>query len=550
MTKSMRRWMIAGVWVLALGVPVPVEAQKVPPGERAGIIARALERLRSGWFDHPLVRRQQRASLGVVYRAGGDPPVMPDAEEIGRFHDVRSRFDVEALDYLDEFYGAHDELKALALRDSDGDGVPDFRVSDYYGKFMEGDVDLDGDGARNVLDSHPHDKARGGRDLDGDGIPDAEFVDVNSNGLPDHIDWALRRSDVAALADIQLGLFRDHKIVLVDRSASFDLPLAQAVDDTLRRVYKAYFDEHRVLPTLRTIATETTALLTEALAHAAEDDTSAQVFSQTQSLIIYNEGRAVADRLGLLGLLVHEIGHSYHMSLDFDRDDIVAENGRLDFPAPNFVDVVKPFGWITTGYYDGEIAPGLSPGPRFVYAGMSEPVFMFRDKTPEEWQLWIDGIYEDLGRNPKYLMADDFVRQNIVGDYSLSTPYEWYGDNFIAYVVTLLEEETLAHLGDDAEAKKAAMTAVDDALRTIWPGFYHRNLAQDVRQYFERTFPIAAADRRHLAERYLVPLIRRDSSDGSTDAARFDRVAGWMILVALAVLSGIALWRFRAAARL
>jgi hypothetical protein len=48
-----------GSWLIALGVPASIQAQKEPPIERAGIIARALERLRSGPFDHPLVRQQQ-----------------------------------------------------------------------------------------------------------------------------------------------------------------------------------------------------------------------------------------------------------------------------------------------------------------------------------------------------------------------------------------------------------------------------------------------------------------------------------------------------------
>ena len=248
--------------------------------------------------------------------------------------------------------------------------------------------------------------------------------------------------------------------------------------------------------------------------------------------------------------LVHEIGHSYHMSLDFDAGDIVTENGRLEFPAPTFVDLVRPFGWITTEYYDGDIAGDLASGPRFVYAGMSEPVFTFRGKTPNEWQAWVEGIYEDLGKSPGYLAADAFARQGIVGDYSLSTPYEWYGDNFIAYVVTVLEEEALAPLGD-SEAKAAAMAQVDAALRAVWPAFYHRNLAPEVRSYFERTFPISTSDRRHLAERYLAPLIRtpaRAQTEASDVPGRRRRML-WMILPAFTVLGALLLWRFRLAGR-
>ena len=48
---------------------------------------------------------------------------------------------------------------------------------------------------------------------------------------------------------------------------------------------------------------------------------------------------------------------------------------------------------------------------------------------------------------------------------------------------------------------------VDAALRSVWPGFYHRNLAPDVRAYFEATFPITVSDRRLLAHRYIDPIL-------------------------------------------
>ena len=106
----------------------------------------------------------------------------------------------------------------------DGDGVPDFRVSDYYGKLLEGDVDLDGDGVRNVLDSDPFERALG-------------RVDANSNGMPDSVDWSVL-GRTAELAALQLGLYRDLGIALVERDARFDLVLAQAVDDAVRRVFR------------------------------------------------------------------------------------------------------------------------------------------------------------------------------------------------------------------------------------------------------------------------------------------------------------------------
>jgi len=84
---------------------------------------------------------------------------------------------------------------------------------------------------------------------------------------------------------------------------------------------------------------------------------------------------------------------------------------------------------------------------------------------------------------------------------------EWYGDNFIAYVVSVLEDEALTRFSSDADAMVAARLRVDAALRSVWPGFYHRNLAPDVRAYFEATFHITASDRRLLANRYIDPIL-------------------------------------------
>lgn len=88
-----------------------------------------------------------------------------------------------------------------------------------------------------------------------------------------------------------------------------------------------------------------------------------------------------------------------------------------------------------------------------------------------------------------------------------SSPYEWYGDTFIAYVVAVLEEEALQELTNDEAATQAARIQIDEALRSICPGFYHRNLAPEVRDYFEETCPITSSDRRVLADRYIHPII-------------------------------------------
>ena len=487
------------------------------------LVEQRLEKIRAGEVKAPLLRRQQIRSLEYAYyRSAGttmfshENPLhvsLPVGDELEAYLALYERGEAEALAYLDELYGQRDDLKALALRDSDGDGLPDYRISDYFGKFMEGDLDVDGDGIRNVYDSHPYDRSAGGQDADGDGVPDraGTYVDTNANGLPDHLDWAIHKGDREA-ADIQRRLFEQHKIILLERDATFDLKLAQAVDDALNKVLRRYFEQSPVMPTLRTIAVEKTALLGKLLAAVVEDNTSAQVFSQSQSLTVYDPGRNVPHDIGLLGLLVHELGHNYHMSLDYEQDDPLSENGRTDFPAPNFKELIEAFGWVYQGDYDGEFTDTLPVIPRFAYAGISEPLFEFRGRTPEQWDEWLWSTFDELGQTADYLEQPPFSERAIVSDYSLTNPYEWYGDNLLAYLVVELEHEVMPYLesvGRQEEAEPARQR-ITEAIREIWPGFYHRNIAPEVVAYFERVFPISPEDRRFLAQRYLFPLI--DSS--------------------------------------
>ena len=493
-----------------------VSAENVPLWKR--LLERRLEAMRAGEVSAPLLNRRQIASLQYVHygsptgwfglrKAEGPRAVsLPDEEETKRFETLAQRTDSEVLEYLDEFYGSRNDLKALAARDSDGDNVPDYTVSDYFGKFMEGDIDVDGDGIRNTLDTFPYDPTQGGEDTDGDGIPDAagSFTDANRNGIPDPVDFAL--DDVPEeLAAIQRRLFSDNKIILLTRDAEIDLILARAIDDSVRRVFRTFFEHTSIMPTLRTIAVEKTALLGPLTKAFAEDHTSAQTFSQTQTLIIYDEGRAVKDAIGLLGLVVHEMGHSYHMALDFDASDLSAENARTDFPAPNFSALIKPFGWVQTGYYDGQFEGDLTVMPRFSYVGKNEPLYKFGGRTPEEWDEWVRQRYEALGEDPEYLKDPTFANLHIVSDYSLSSPYEWYSDNLIAYVISVLEKHALESL--TTRDQQRALTRIEDALQAIWPGFYHRNIAPEIMQYFRQTFPITPADREGLVQRYIEPII-------------------------------------------
>lgn len=500
--------MILAVVVLAIGsAPWPADAD-------SGWRDRLREKvrvMRDSRRDRPELHPEQVRSLSLVYyRARDDVQAaslqvqLPGDEEVARYRQKREGMNEEARAVLDDVFGADDRLKALAVRDSDGDGLADYRISDYFGKFNEGDLDVDGDGIRNVLDSHPYDAKRGGRDTNGDGAPDVAFTDANHNSLPDHLDWAMLGRE-PELASIQAGLYRDFHIALVERDAEFDIPLARAVDDVIRRVYGARLAPTSGLPNLRTIAVERTALLNQQLAEEAGADMDAQVLYSSQSLVVYDAGRSVSEAVGLLGLLVHEIGHAWHMSLDWDAAHPQRENARNDFPAPVFVRTVEPFGWSSSGYFDGELKDDLPVRPQFLYTGISEPEFLYRGQSAQDWAEWLEEIYSILGEREDYLEDERIASRGIVGDYSLTTPYEWFGDNVQAYVLSTLEDATLSGL--EPEEAAAARGKLTQALRAIWPGFCHRNLGPDARAYFAETFPMPPADRDALVRRYLLPII-------------------------------------------
>jgi len=498
---------ILAIAVLSVALaPLPADASNLRDRLREMI-----REFREARQDGPELYPEQVQSLSrVYYRA---PPgidasslvvQLPGEEEVARYRQQRERMNEEALAILDDVYGTSDSLKALAIRDSDGDGLADYRISDYYGKFSEGDLDVDGDGIRNVLDSDPYEAKRGGRDTNGDGAPDADFTDANRNSLPDHLDWAAAGRD-PELVSLQAGLYRDFRITLVERDAEFDVPLARAVDDVIRRVYGARLAPASGLPNLRTIAVEKTALLNQQLAEESGGDMDAQALYNSQSLVVYDTGRSVDEPIGLLGLLVHEIGHAWHMSLDWDAAHPERENARNDYPAPVFVKTVARFGWSTNGYFDGELTDELPVRPQFLYTGISEPEFLYRGETAQDWAEWLEEIYADLGEPDDYLEDERFTSRGIVGDYSLTTPYEWYGDNVLAYVLLTLEEAALSGL--EPEQAATAQAKLTEALRTIWPGFYHRNLGPDARAYFAETFPISRADLDVLVRRYVIPII-------------------------------------------
>ena len=440
-------------------------------------------------LDAETTHRLQRESLGFLVYSGSPPPPEPTAEELAAVNQVVASAKPEEAEFLREYYGEELDLLVYATRDSDGDGIHDFRVSDYYGRFLEGDVDLDGDGVRNVLDTAPYDPAEGGRDADGDGVPDpGSFPDANSNGIPDTVDWALGDKRPEA-AQRQRELFLQHGILLVDRSAAFTDELARSVHDVITRILSPISRDR--LPALRVVAAEETCLLAPEL----DDGTQAMMISQTQTLVVYRTGIDLPPFVQL-GLLAHELAHGYQFSLDFEGVD--RENRRIYFPAPTFLERVRPFGWSYQA-----ISPAEVPDPFVLftphYLGL-EPTYAYRDETPESWAEWLDALYAEVG--DEYLADERVTELGIVGDYSLENPWEWHSDTLIAYLFVEIEQLLEQGAGQNSAGVERMRLAAIDA----WPSFRYANLAPEVHAHFRKVLPLRSEDLAYFAETYVEPL--------------------------------------------
>ena len=405
----------------------------------------------------------------------------------------------DSLD-LQETFGQQWDLIVYALQDTDNDGIPDFRVNIEDGKFYEGDLDIDNDGIRNIYDAEPYNKMVGGKDNNNDGIPDEGFVDHNHNKIPDHIDFEYtkkRLKSVGAFAEIQLDLFKKHKIILVERSANFTLKSVEAIHDTITRVYRHEFGQNKVLPTLRTIAAENFPLLYP----EKPVETDAFYNSPVQTLVVY--GHSVrATRLVLLGLFVHEVGHALQYMMDFNATRPDIENLRKYYMSPNFMAAMTDFDWeiIDNRFEDWEDTVLYYPVFEIGF-----PDYSFLGKPNNEWMSWLRDINDEVGQ--KYLQDSRVSKLFIVGDYSMTNPWEWLSDNEIAYVFTELENFSHAEHCKQSTQKKKLREFMLEQTADFWADFYYPNFeGSKIQKHLRSVYPISRNDLGALHKRYLKPL--------------------------------------------
>lgn len=442
--------------------------------------------------EHDSLAAAQRASLSYVFYRDNAMPRPPRDRELRRLDRDFAEAPPAEVEELRALFGDDRELLVYATRDTDGDGILDYRISEYGGKFFEGDLDVDGDGVRNVLDSHPYDPKHGGRDRNGDGAPDepGSFADRDGDSIPDHLDWSRRKAE--PMPTLQMRLFHDFGVILVERSDRFTPELVRACDDVLRIVYRT------PIATLRTIAVEDRLLLVD------DKGDNGFMVGQTQTLTIYGKSVEGAPPLVLLGLVAHEVDHAWQMALDFDVRNLAAENVRLHYPAGRFAALIEPFGWTAESKSLGGNYVHQLYWPHF-YA--TSPKYEYRGESTKAWLSWIDEIAAEVG--PEFLSDPRLANRNVIGPYSMTSPWEWHADHMMASLYIRMDRSVAKH-PNPAVARSAGLLRLRmfEAVHRQWGRYDYRNAAgSGIDGELARRFPLRDAELRKLVDRYVVPLV-------------------------------------------
>lgn len=445
-------------------------------------------------------------SFETIFYRGNDLPPPPTDYEQEQARQKVLKSSAEEKELIQEIYSQDLDLWSYALRDTDGDGLKDFQVNDYLydyngkkmrdGKFIDGDWDLDGDGIYNVYDSSPYDKKVGGVDFNSDGIPDQAYIDINANRIPDHIDWSIIYSFETPKYLVQKYIFDQYKIILVERSARFNLELLLNLKLALDLLFKNHW-RGPVLPLVQITADDI-----ESLHRSSDEGTNAIVFGEKGSMTIYSNGLTLPSILQL-GLLVHELAHAYQFTFDLDNWTQRAKFfiTRVD-DFPRFEELNSKYNWSSE-----ELKKSTNDFDLFAraYEDVSKE-YRFMGLTSEEWDSKIEKLISKKGND--WVFDAEISEAGIVGKYSLSSMWEWQSDNLMAYVYVKMFDYVKVNYSESVylELRKQ----VDAELWEHWGDFHPENIRRSpFLNYLNQNFPLNDFAVEQLVKRYLVPRITK-----------------------------------------
>jgi hypothetical protein len=231
---------------------------------------------------------------------------------------------------------------------------------------------------------------------------------------------------------IQEGLYRDYRIVLVDRRTRMSATMVAELDHVIREIF--YDRVTPGFPPLRVIATDIPAC-------PSEDDSSGWAddygwTSPENSTVLLTPDTLALSRILRLEILVHEITHTLQYALDFSPQDLQGFRTRNRFDSDGFHKLAGSLGWV--------IVPDPSQAPRPAYRlavrDCDEYDYPFTltygGKSGEEWQADWKTFRKDSNL-PQF--EDPKLKANhMVSDYGFTDAWEWDAEVSAALVLNQL----------------------------------------------------------------------------------------------------------------
>ena len=463
----------------------------------------------------------QHVSLSAIYYKGNPLPPRLNQGEIRIYEEMLPQLAPHESKFLEDTL-QNDELRRLATKDTDNDGMPDYRIA-CNGKYIENDTDVDGDGVFNILELEPYDKNT------------INFEDDNQNEIPDHLDWMHAYSDTDAdirdeVSAIQKSLYDEFDVMLVERSAEFPLVFAEIIQDLVSIVFKNQFaldssnaSEKRSLNALRFIVTERASSR-----ESGDEITSAEVHGQNASMVIYSDHMCIFDddcvsklRLIDFGTIAHEFVHSYQFSIDQDcQFPVHGDCDDTDFnelkrfnivKAPEFHALINnsPFGWtVSNDLNTVETYQFVMPHDDEI-----SPTWNYLGQAPQLWKSKLDSLwnshYTNDGDHDSDGYWDELKEIHIVGEYSMLNPWEWQAEYMVAYLFLGMEDYLQKHwdnhFHDDIDT---AQDKFEHLVKDSWNHvFFYGNAKHNdpVLAWYRINFPLDDEEWQHLANTYLIP---------------------------------------------